>query len=63
LENIVLYIGGNLVIGKRPFEEVEALFKEMGFDRVFSPTTNLIEVTKLLRDDVAAATAPAAAAA
>ncbi len=63
LENIVLYIGGNLVIGKRPFEEVEALFKEMGFDRVFSPTSNLIEVTQLLRDDVAAATASAAAAA
>lgn len=55
LENIVLYIGGNLVIGKRPFAEVEALFIEMGFDRVFSPSTNLLEVTQLLRDDVAAA--------
>lgn len=57
LENIVLYIGGNLVIGKRPFVEVEALFIEMGFDRVFSPSTNLLEVTQLLRDDVAAAMA------
>ena len=53
--NIVLYIGGNLVIGKRPFEEIEVLFKEMGFDRVFSPNTNLVDVAQFLRDDIRAA--------
>ena len=57
LEKIVLYIGGNLVIGKRPFEEVEELFLEMGFDRVFSPKTNLVDVAQFLRDDVAVALA------
>jgi methylaspartate mutase sigma subunit len=62
LEHIVLYVGGNLVIGKRPFQEVEALFFDMGFDRVFSPSTNLLDVARLLRTDIAAsATAIAAA--
>jgi methylaspartate mutase sigma subunit len=55
LDRIVLYVGGNLVIGKRPFEEVETLFIEMGFDRVFSPKTSLTDVVQFLRDDVAAA--------
>ncbi|MGD0153214.1 MAG: methylaspartate mutase subunit S [Thermacetogeniaceae bacterium] len=35
--DILLYVGGNLVIGKRTFSPVEALFKEMGFDRVYPP--------------------------
>ena len=55
LDKVVLYVGGNLVIGKRPFEEVETLFIEMGFDRVFSPKTSLTDVVQFLRDDVAAA--------
>jgi methylaspartate mutase sigma subunit len=62
LEDMVLYVGGNLVIGKRPFEEVEALFIEMGFDRVFSPSTNLLDVARLLRADIAAAATSAQAA-
>ena len=35
LDDILLYVGGNLVIGKRDFSEVEVLFREMGYDRVF----------------------------
>ncbi len=62
LEGIVLYLGGNLVIGKRPFEEVEALFTEMGFDRVFSPSVNLADVARLLRADIAIAATQAEAA-
>jgi methylaspartate mutase sigma subunit len=53
LENIVLYVGGNLVIGKRPFAEVEALFATMGFDRVFSPSADLNTMAALLRQDIA----------
>ena len=34
LENILLYVGGNIVIGKQPFDEVEKRFKEMGFDQI-----------------------------
>lgn len=63
LQDVVLYLGGNLVIGKRPFAEVEALFIEMGFDRVFSPSTDLLEVARLLRADIARAAAPVAQAA
>jgi len=37
--NILLYAGGNLVVGKQPFDRVEKRFKEMGFDRVFGPGT------------------------
>lgn len=34
---ILLYAGGNLVVGKRSFSQVEAVFREMGFDRVYPP--------------------------
>ncbi|MDP3650783.1 MAG: methylaspartate mutase subunit S [Rhodoferax sp.] len=57
LGHIVLYVGGNLVIGKRPFEEVETLFLEMGFDRVFSPSTHLNDVVRYLKHDTAVALA------
>lgn len=40
LRNILLYVGGNIVVGKQPFEEVEKRFKQMGFDRVFAPGTD-----------------------
>ena len=54
LDRILLYVGGNLVIGKRDFAEVETLFKDMGYNRVFPPTIELAEVAKLLTQDVAA---------
>ena len=37
LKDIKLYIGGNLVIGKGKWDEVEKIFKDMGFDRVYPP--------------------------
>ena len=39
LGNIPLLVGGNIVIGKQSFEEVERRFLAMGFDRVFPPGT------------------------
>lgn len=39
LTNIPLYVGGNLVVGKQPFDEVEKKFKAMGFLRVYAPGT------------------------
>ena len=39
LKGIPLLVGGNVVIGKQVFEEVEKRFKAMGFDRVFPPNT------------------------
>lgn len=52
LTEIVLYVGGNLVIGKQDFSAVEAQFREMGFDRVFRPTADLQEVIALLKADI-----------
>ena len=39
LKGIKLYAGGNLVVGKVEFDEVEKRFKDMGFDRVYAPGT------------------------
>lgn len=39
LKGILLYVGGNIVVGKQPFEEVKKRFEDMGFDRVFGPGT------------------------
>jgi methylaspartate mutase sigma subunit len=53
LDPVLLYVGGNLVIGKRDFSEVEVLFREMGYDRVFPPTIELPKVVEFLKQDVA----------
>lgn len=37
--NIFIYVGGNLVVGKRDWVEVEKIYKKMGFDRVYPPGT------------------------
>lgn len=52
LENILLYAGGNLVVGKTPFEEIERRFKEMGFDRVYPPGTAPEQDIADLREDL-----------
>ena len=44
LKGIPLLVGGNIVIGKQRFEDVEARFHAMGFDRAFPPGT-MPEVT------------------
>lgn len=37
--DILLYVGGNLVIGKQDWEKVEKLFINMGYDRAYPPGT------------------------
>ena len=37
--NILLYVGGNIVVGKQDFSHVEEVFRNMGFNRVFPPGT------------------------
>lgn len=39
LEDILLYVGGNLVVGKQEWETVKMKFSDMGFDRVYPPGT------------------------
>jgi methylaspartate mutase sigma subunit len=39
LKDIPLLAGGNLVVGKQNFTEVEKRFKDMGFTKVYPPGT------------------------
>ncbi len=52
LEDILLYVGGNIVVGKQPFDEVEKRFIEMGFDRVFGPGTSPETGIDFLKEDL-----------
>lgn len=50
LKGIPLLVGGNIVIGKQTFEDVEKRFKEMGFDRAFPPNTPPETTIEALRE-------------
>lgn len=52
LEEIILYVGGNLVVGKTPFAQVEEKFLKMGYNRVFGPDCALEKVVELLKKDL-----------
>ena len=39
LQHVVLYMGGNVVNGRADWKEVEATFREYGFDHVYPPQT------------------------
>ena len=50
--NILLYVGGNIVVGKQDFEEVKQRFLNMGFNRVYPPGTQVDEAIDDLRNDL-----------
>ena len=52
LAGILLYVGGNIVVGKQPFEEVKKRFHAMGFDRVFGPGTPPETTINALKEDL-----------
>ncbi len=54
LGDIVLYAGGNLVVGKQPWEPVRDRFRAMGYDRVWAPGTTPHEVIPALAADIEA---------
>jgi len=54
LDRILLYVGGNLVVGKRSWEETERSYRAMGFDRVAPPGTRSEAVLQWLAQDLAA---------
>jgi methylaspartate mutase S subunit len=37
LGDVIMYIGGNLVVGRYDPKEIEVRFKKLGFDRVYPP--------------------------
>jgi len=52
LEDILLYVGGNIVVGKQDFNETLKSFKEMGFDRVYPPGTSIDAALEDIKEDL-----------
>ncbi|GAA0346061.1 methylaspartate mutase subunit S [Morganella psychrotolerans] len=52
LGEILLYVGGNLVIGKQAPAEIDKKFSAMGFNRVFFPNTDLEFVCDVMKKDI-----------
>ena len=52
LKDILLLVGGNIVVGKQNWEEVYNKFRAMGFDRVYPPGTTLETTIHDLREDL-----------
>ena len=52
MKHILLYLGGQLIIGEREWPEVEKMYKEMGFDRVYPPDVDIAQVIKDLEADL-----------
>ena len=52
LKGIKLYVGGNLVVGKADFAEVEKTFLNMGYDRVYPPGTDPGTAIAHLKEDL-----------
>ncbi|MFA5586854.1 MAG: methylaspartate mutase subunit S [Saccharofermentanales bacterium] len=52
LSDILLYVGGNIVVGKQDFNDVEKRFLDMGFDRAFPPGTTPEEAIDWLTRDL-----------
>lgn len=52
LAGILLYVGGNIVVGKQDFDDVEKRFHDMGFDRAFPPGTSPEEAIQWLDQDL-----------
>ncbi|MGI8665407.1 MAG: methylaspartate mutase subunit S [Jatrophihabitans sp.] len=52
LADVLLYAGGNLVVGDRPSAEVERLFAGYGFHRVFHRPSTFVAVFDALRQDL-----------
>ncbi len=54
LDDVLLYVGGNLIVGKHPWPDVERIFLDMGFDRAAAPGTRVEAVLGWLAKDLAA---------
>ena len=52
LHDVVLYVGGNLVVGKTPRELVERKYLAMGFVIVFFPQDDLERAAACLQADI-----------
>ena len=52
LKGILMYVGGNIVVGKQNWTEVYDRFRAMGFDRVYPPGTSVDTTIHDLKEDL-----------
>lgn len=52
LSHIVLYVGGNVVVGNRPQEEIIRLFTQYGFNRVYHQQPDISIAIAHLHEDL-----------
>ncbi|HKL47629.1 MAG TPA: methylaspartate mutase subunit S [Candidatus Izemoplasmatales bacterium] len=52
LDDVLLYVGGNIVVGKQAFGEVKKTFGDMGFDRVYPPGTSIDDALTDIQEDL-----------
>ena len=52
LGDVLLYVGGNIVVGNRPLEDVVRLFKQYGFDRVYHQQPDISVAIADLHEDM-----------
>ena len=52
LDDIILYIGGSLLISEERWEQVERKFKELGFNRVYPPGSSPTKAIGDLETDI-----------
>ena len=54
LQDLLLYLGGYLLVGRHDWSEAESRFKALGFDRVYPPEVDLDKAVKDLKADLEA---------
>jgi methylaspartate mutase S subunit len=54
LEDVILYVGGNLAVGRHNYDDDQKKFKQMGFDRVYPGKTDLAAIVSDLNQDLKA---------
>jgi methylaspartate mutase S subunit len=52
LQDVLLYLGGYLMVGRHDWREAEIRFKALGFDRVYPPEVDLDQALEDLRNDL-----------
>lgn len=52
LKGILLYVGGNIVVGKQNWKDVYDRFKAMGFDGIYPPGTPIETTIKDIKRDL-----------
>lgn len=52
LDDILLYVGGNIIVGNRPQDEVTRIFTQYGFDRVYHQKPDISLAIADLQEDL-----------